>query len=67
VTVDLASVRYHSSQPWPFPGSLMVGFTAQAASDALQVDRDELEDARWCVSFVCASLCLRFILPTSLQ
>jgi NADH pyrophosphatase NudC (nudix superfamily) len=30
VAVDLASVRYHSSQPWPFPQSLMIGFTAAA-------------------------------------
>ena len=31
VEVDLATVRYHSSQPWPFPQSLMLGFTARAA------------------------------------
>ena len=30
VTVDPSSVRYHSSQPWPFPRSLMIAFTAQA-------------------------------------
>jgi hypothetical protein len=30
VGVDLATVRYHSSQPWPFPQSLMLGFTAGA-------------------------------------
>lgn len=45
--VRLAEVRYHSSQPWPFPSSLMVGFTAVAASDEIRVDADELEDARW--------------------
>jgi NAD+ diphosphatase len=45
--VRLASVRYHSSQPWPFPASLMIGFTAEAADDAVTVDHDELEDARW--------------------
>ena len=45
--VRLASVRYHSSQPWPFPASLMIGFTAEAADDAITVDHDELEDARW--------------------
>ena len=32
VEVDLGSVRYHSSQPWPFPQSLMLGFTAAAAA-----------------------------------
>jgi NAD+ diphosphatase len=45
--VRVAEVRYHSSQPWPFPASLMVGFTATAGDDALAVDHDELEDARW--------------------
>jgi NAD+ diphosphatase len=45
--VTLASVRYHSSQPWPFPASLMVGFTARAASPQITVDGDEMEEARW--------------------
>lgn len=30
--MDLGSVRYHSSQPWPFPASLMIGFLSEAAS-----------------------------------
>jgi NAD+ diphosphatase len=38
---------YHSSQPWPFPSSLMLGFTAQAASDVIHLNDGELEDARW--------------------
>ena len=45
--VAVAEVRYHSSQPWPFPGSIMLGFHAEALSPALVVNRDELEDARW--------------------
>ncbi len=45
--IEIESVRYHSSQPWPFPSSLMLGFTAMYRGGALQVDRDELEDARW--------------------
>jgi NAD+ diphosphatase len=45
--VRLASMRYHSSQPWPFPTSLMLGFRAQAASDAIHVDGVEIENARW--------------------
>ena len=45
--VRVRDVRYHSSQPWPFPSSLMVGFTAEAEDDAITVDHDELEDARW--------------------
>ena len=38
--------RYLASQPWPFPGSLMLGFVAEAAPDA-PVAGDELEDVRW--------------------
>lgn len=45
--VRVERVRYHSSQPWPFPSSLMVGFTAEADDNAVTVDGDELEDARW--------------------
>lgn len=39
--------RYLASQPWPFPGSLMLGFVADAEADAPQTAQDELEDARW--------------------
>lgn len=45
--INLASIRYHSSQPWPFPSSLMLGFTAVASSTEIHVDGEELEDARW--------------------
>lgn len=45
--VRLGGVRYFGSQPWPFPRSLMVGFVAHAESDALDIDRDEIEDAGW--------------------
>jgi len=45
--IRAGQVRYHSSQPWPFPASLMVGFHAQALSHDITIDRDELEDARW--------------------
>jgi NAD+ diphosphatase len=40
-------VRYFASQPWPFPSSLMIGCHAEAISEDIVVDRDELEDARW--------------------
>jgi len=40
-------VSYFASQPWPFPSSIMIGCHAEALSDALVVDREELEDARW--------------------
>lgn len=38
---------YQSSQPWPFPASLMLGFRAEAESLALDVNRRELDDAGW--------------------
>jgi NAD+ diphosphatase len=46
--IRVTGVTYHSSQPWPFPSSLMIGFTAVADNDdAIAIDGDELEDARW--------------------
>jgi NAD+ diphosphatase len=45
--VTLDSVTYHSSQPWPFPASLMLGFHARAKTTDVTVDLSELEDARW--------------------
>jgi NAD+ diphosphatase len=40
-------ISYHSSQPWPFPASLMLGFTARATAAAPALRDGELEDARW--------------------
>ncbi len=45
VIVD--EVAYHSSQPWPFPSSLMLGFMAHASGTAIDLSDQELEDARW--------------------
>jgi NAD+ diphosphatase len=45
--VIVRDVHYHSSQPWPMPASLMVGFTATAASREIRLRDEELEDARW--------------------
>jgi NAD+ diphosphatase len=45
--VRVAAVHYHSSQPWPFPASLMLGFYAEALDETIDLDRTELEDARW--------------------
>ena len=45
--VLVGEVRYHSSQPWPMPASLMVGFTAVARDPAIRLRDRELEDARW--------------------
>ena len=45
--VEVAAVRYHSSQPWPFPASLMLGCHAEAASELIAIDPEEIKDARW--------------------
>uniref|UniRef100_A0A0B7A769 NAD-capped RNA hydrolase NUDT12 n=1 Tax=Arion vulgaris TaxID=1028688 RepID=A0A0B7A769_9EUPU len=45
--VKVGKVEYHSSQPWPFPASLMLGCIAHARNDNIKMDKDELEDARW--------------------
>ncbi|MGH8215014.1 MAG: NAD(+) diphosphatase [Rhodanobacteraceae bacterium] len=45
--IEVVDCDYHSSQPWPFPVSLMLGFTATAAGRAISLTDGELEDARW--------------------
>jgi NAD+ diphosphatase len=46
--LELDTVHYTASQPWPFPSSIMLGFQAKARNDSeLKVDSDELEEARW--------------------
>ena len=45
--VPVTDVRYHSSQPWPFPSSVMLGFKAHAPADSEVLVGGELEDARW--------------------
>lgn len=45
--IEITDINYVASQPWPFPHSLMVGFTARYGGGELKVDGDELEDAAW--------------------
>lgn len=45
--IRVARVSYHSSQPWPFPSSLMLGFMAEATSTEIALNDSELEDAQW--------------------
>jgi NAD+ diphosphatase len=45
--LHVSRVTYRASQPWPFPGSLMIGCTALAANGAIRFDATELEDCRW--------------------
>ncbi len=47
VGLRVRDVTYNSSQPWPFPSSLMLGFFARADFGDLTIDPDELEGARW--------------------
>lgn len=47
VGIPVTNVRYHSSQPWPFPANIMFGFFAEAQSETIKVCDDELDDARW--------------------
>lgn len=41
------NIEYHSSQPWPFPSSLMLGFSAEALSEDILLNDAELDDAQW--------------------
>ena len=45
--VVLTDIRYQFSQPWPFPSSMMMGFIADAESRNLNLDTDEIVEARW--------------------
>ncbi|MGI9221816.1 MAG: NAD(+) diphosphatase [Woeseiaceae bacterium] len=45
--IRTGQVSYHSSQPWPFPSSLMLGFMAEANSSDIALNDGELEDAQW--------------------
>lgn len=45
--IDVGEVVYHSSQPWPFPSSIMLGFYGEALSEEITIDPEELRDARW--------------------
>jgi len=45
--ITVKNIKYFGNQPWPFPNSLMVGFTAEYASGEIQVDGEEIDDAGW--------------------
>jgi NAD+ diphosphatase len=47
VRVRVGAVAYFASQPWPFPSNLMIGCFAEADTDAIQVDGNEILAARW--------------------
>ena len=45
--IQVRNVRYHSSQPWPFPSTLMIGCHADAATSEITMDEGEMTDVRW--------------------
>ena len=45
--IRVANIRYFGSQPWPFPNSLMIGFTADYAGGEIEINPEELSDAGW--------------------
>jgi NAD+ diphosphatase len=47
VGIEVGDVTYAASQPWPFPSSLMLGFFGQALAYDIEIDHDEISEARW--------------------
>lgn len=45
--IQVGDVWYHSSQPWPFPGNIMLGYYGEALTEDIVVDHTELLDVRW--------------------
>lgn len=70
--ITVGPVRYLSSQPWPFPASLMVGCAGEAQSDTITLDPAELEDAMWmtreevAISFASENPAVRMARPGSI-
>ncbi|GFN35751.1 NAD(+) diphosphatase [Tepidimicrobium xylanilyticum] len=47
VGIKVRNIKYFGSQPWPFPNSMMIGFTAEYLDGEIKVDGDEIIDANW--------------------
>lgn len=47
VGIEVKDIQYFGSQPWPYPNSLMIGFSATYASGEIQIEEEELVDAAW--------------------
>ena len=45
--IKVGDVHYHSSQPWPFPGNIMLGFYAEGLTEDITIDPEEMIDVRW--------------------
>jgi len=47
VNIRINNIKYVASQPWPFPHSIMIGFSASYVDGEIEIDNHELEDAKW--------------------
>ena len=47
VGIDVTDIRYLGNQPWPFPSSVMIGFTSRALGTSIELDPHELSEAMW--------------------
>jgi NAD+ diphosphatase len=47
VGIEVDTIRYFGNQPWPFPDSQMIGFTAEYASGEITIDNNEIVAANW--------------------
>lgn len=47
IGIGVKDIQYFGSQPWPFPDSLMIGFTAQYAEGEIEADGEEIVEAQW--------------------
>jgi NAD+ diphosphatase len=67
--VEVIDSCYHSSQPWPFPGSLMLGYTAHAGRFQIHLNDQELEEARWLSrqELTDRLVCGKFLPPTPIS
>tara|TARA_B100000427_G_scaffold319496_1_gene317780 strand:+ start:3057 stop:3971 length:915 start_codon:yes stop_codon:yes gene_type:complete len=45
--LQIGEIKYHSSQPWPFPSSLMIGCHAEATNEKIIIDKNEMTDVKW--------------------
>jgi NAD+ diphosphatase len=65
VGIEVNAIRYFGSQPWPFPHSLMIGFTATWLSGEIDVDGLEITQAGWFAPGTCRSCRRRSASPAS--
>lgn len=47
LNIEITQLEYFGTQSWPFPNSFMIAFKAQYLRGELQIDKNEIEDARW--------------------